>query len=140
MRAGSKNLRKEPNQRIALVVDDSMLVRHCVCRFLEQRGFLVTAASNGLEAIEKLCNAQVDLIVTDMQMPHMGGRELIRELKKTPTTAAIPIIVVTGRRLESEQSEDGANYSIYKDIEIEDQLATALIEIFGKSASAAAGK
>lgn len=117
-----------------------MLVRHCVCRFLEQRGFLVTTASNGLEAIEKLCNGHVDLIVTDMQMPQMGGRELIRELKKTPTTAAIPIIVVTGRRLESGETEEGANYSIYKDIEIEDQLATALIEIFGKSASAAAEK
>ena len=117
-----------------------MLVRHCVCRFLEQRGFLVTAASNGLEAIEKLCNGHVDLVVTDMQMPHMGGTELIRELKKTPTTAAIPIIVVTGRRRARGQTENGADYSIYKDIEIENQLATALIEIFGKSASAAAGK
>jgi CheY-like chemotaxis protein len=131
---------KELNQRIALVVDDSMLVRHCVCRFLEQRGFLVTTASNGLEAIEKLCDSHVDLIVTDMQMPQMGGRELIRELKKTPMSAAIPIIVVTGRRLESAQSEDGADYSIYKDIEIENQLAIALMEIFGKSASTGAGK
>jgi CheY-like chemotaxis protein len=125
---------------MALVVDDSMLVRHCVCRFLEQRGFSVTAASNGLEAVEKLCDRHIDLIVTDMQMPRMGGRELIRELKKTPGTAAIPIIVVTGRKLENGQQEKGANYSIYKDIDIETQLGAALIAIFGKSASAAAGK
>jgi CheY-like chemotaxis protein len=125
---------------MALVVDDSMLIRHSVCRFLEQRGFAVTPASNGIEAIEKLCDLHVDLIVTDMQMPQMGGSELIRELKKTPVTSAIPIIVVTGRRTKQGQKQEGADYSIYKDIDIESQLGAALIDIFGKSASAAAGK
>lgn len=127
---------KKRSSRVALVVDDSMLVRHCVSRFLEQRGFTVTAATNGMDAMEKLCELRVDLIVTDMQMPHMSGSELIRELKKTPATAAIPIIVVTGRRPDGGDRQQGANYSIYKDIDIESQLGAALIEIFGKSASA----
>lgn len=133
---------KERSQRMALVVDDSMLVRHCVCRFLEQRGFAVTAASNGLEAIEKLCDLHVELLVTDMEMPQMGGSELIRELKKTPETSAIPIIVVTARKLKKGQREnvEGADYSIHKDIDIEGQLAAALVKIFGKSACASAGK
>jgi CheY-like chemotaxis protein len=132
-------LGKKRSPRVALVVDDSMLVRHCVSRFLEQRGFSVTAATNGVDAMEKLCELHVDLVVTDMQMPHMSGSELIRELKRTPATAAIPIIIVTGRRPD-EDPQEGADYSIYKDIDIESQLGAALIEIFGKSASAGAGK
>jgi len=43
---------------MALVVDDSMLIRYTVCRFLEQRGFVVEAASNGAEALEVLARVQ----------------------------------------------------------------------------------
>ncbi len=67
---------------VALVVDDSMLIRYTVCRFLEQRGFAVESATNGVEALEILERVQPDLIVTDMQMPKMSGSELITALKK----------------------------------------------------------
>ncbi len=40
--------------QLAMVVDDSMLIRHTVCRFLEQRGFMVESASNGVEALQTL--------------------------------------------------------------------------------------
>ena len=46
---------------VALVVDDSMLIRHTVCRFLEERGFAVEAASNGLDALETLKRIRPDL-------------------------------------------------------------------------------
>jgi len=51
---------------VALVVDDSMLIRHTVCRFLEERGFTVESASNGQEALEELKRAQPDIIITDI--------------------------------------------------------------------------
>ena len=51
---------------VALVVDDSMLIRYTVCRSLEERGFTVESATNGLEALEVLKRIQPDLIVTDM--------------------------------------------------------------------------
>ena len=57
----------------ALVVDDSMLIRHTVCRYLEERGFAVETAANGQEALETLKRLQPDLIITDMHMPKMGG-------------------------------------------------------------------
>ena len=76
--------------KVALVVDDSMLIRYTVCRFLEQRGFVVEPATNGVEAMEVLKRVQPDLIVTDMQMPKMSGTELITELKRTPRTAGVP--------------------------------------------------
>ena len=61
---------------VALVVDDSMLIRYTVCRFLEERGFTVESATNGVEALHVLARVQPGLIITDMQMPQMSGSEL----------------------------------------------------------------
>ena len=55
--------------KLALVVDDSMLIRYTVCRFLEERGFTVESATNGAEALEVLGRVKADLVFTDMQMP-----------------------------------------------------------------------
>ena len=123
---------------VALVVDDSMLVRHTVCRFLEERGFTVTAVSNGQEAIEKVQHLRPDLIVTDIKMPKVDGTQLITALKGTPQTANIPIVIVAGRQSGFERTEKRADFVIYKDIDVESQLLKALTAIFG--AAAAAGK
>ena len=53
---------------VALVVDDSMLIRHTVCRFFEQRGYRVEAATNGHDAVEVLKRIRPDIIVTDMEL------------------------------------------------------------------------
>jgi CheY-like chemotaxis protein len=111
---------------VALVVDDSMLIRYTVCRFLEERGFTVESATNGVEALEVLTHLQPDLIVTDMQMPKMSGPELITVLKSKPETAKISIIIVASRASGFDESEKRANFAIYKDIEIEAQLEKAL--------------
>ena len=84
-------------QQIALVVDDSMLIRHTVCRFLEQRGFSVASAANGVEAMHILSNVLPDLIVTDLMMPKMTGSELITAVKANPRMARIPVVVLAGR-------------------------------------------
>jgi CheY-like chemotaxis protein len=116
---------------VALVVDDSMLIRHTVCRFLEERGFTVHAATNGVDALERLKNIVPDLIVTDMQMPRMSGGELITALKADQPTANIPIIIVAGRDSGFEKTEKRANATIFKDIDIEEQLARALFALLG---------
>jgi CheY-like chemotaxis protein len=127
---------------VALVVDDSMLIRHTVCRFLEERHFAVESATNGQEALEILKRVQPDIIVTDMQMPKMSGSELITALKSQPTTANIPIIIVAGRQSGFDKKEKRANFAIFKDIDIEAQLSEALRVIMGARASKgnAAGK
>ena len=126
---------------VALVVDDSMLIRYTVCRFLEQRGFAVESASNGAEALDVLSRVRTDLIVTDMQMPKMSGGELITALKSKMETAGIPIIIVAGRASGFDTSEKRANFAIYKDIDIDAQLAKALDAVLGKANRAtAAGK
>lgn len=114
----------------ALVVDDSMLIRHTVCRFLEGRGFRVESASNGLEALESLNSVRPDLIVTDMQMPKMDGFELIDALQSRPDTAGIPIVILSRKRFHPELKSNVVRYVIYKDIDITAELAKALDEIF----------
>jgi CheY-like chemotaxis protein len=128
--------------KVALVVDDSMLIRHTVCRFLEERGFEVESATNGLEALDVLRRVCPDIIITDMQMPRMTGSELITELKAKPETLNIPIVIVAGKQSGFENNEKRANFAIFKDIDIESQLAKALLAILGPgSANAlAAGK
>ena len=113
--------------RTALVVDDSMLIRHTVCRFLEQHGFAVESASNGCEAVETLEHFSPSLIVTDLVMPRMSGSELITVLKSRPETAAIPIVVLAGRASEQEMPrESRADFLIFKDIDIVEQLSKTL--------------
>jgi two-component system chemotaxis response regulator CheY len=125
---------------VALVVDDSMLIRYTVSRYLQQRGFTVESATNGAEALEILARLQPDLIVTDMQMPKMSGNELIAAVKSDPRTASVPIIVVARRSSSFEESQKVANFAIYKDIDIEEQIGKALDAVMGKAKAQAAGK
>ena len=121
-------LESKPKPKLALVVDDSMLIRHTVCRFLEERGFQVEAATNGLEALEMLATLEPDIIITDIQMPRMSGVELISALKSDPRTAQIPIVALSSLQCGAKgPAEDArADFSILKDIDIESQLESTL--------------
>ena len=119
---------------VALVVDDSMLIRHTVCRFLEERGFTVESATNGVEALDALHRVRPNLIVTDIQMPKMGGSELITALKADASTAKIPIVIVAGKQSGFENHEKRADFAIFKDIDIESQLTKALETLLGAKA------
>jgi CheY-like chemotaxis protein len=127
--------------KIALVVDDSMLIRYSVCRFLEARGFAVEAATNGSEALDVLARTKVDLIVTDMRMPKMSGSEFITALKGKPETAGVPLIVVTSKANGSCEPDERADFAIYKDIDVETQLDAALEAVMDdRSRGQASGK
>jgi two-component system chemotaxis response regulator CheY len=123
--------------RNVLVVDDSMLIRHTVCRYLEGIGYDVEAATNGQEALDLLeGDYHPDLIVTDMQMPKVTGSELITALKEKPATCHIPIVVLQGKKTTSDgPQETRANYTIYKDIDIEAQLKKALAAALSSATS-----
>src|SRR5450432_3762006 len=123
---GTCAVHSESMSILALVVDDSMLIRYTICRYLEDRGFAVESATNGEEALEVLNRVKPDLIFTDMQMPKMSGSEFITVLKSRPETAAVPIIIVAGRSSGLTESEQRGNFVIYKDIDIDIQITKAL--------------
>jgi CheY-like chemotaxis protein len=115
--------------KTALVVDDSMLIRHSVCRYLEERGFIVESATNGAEALVLLEHFVPDIIITDLSMPRMGGAELVSRIRQMEVFAGTPILVLASRRSASGLPNDlppGAAAIIYKDIDMEMQLGFAL--------------
>ena len=113
--------------RMAIVVDDSMLIRHTVCRYFEQRGFLVESATNGDEALQIMRYITPDIVVTDLQMPKMNGAELIAAIKARPETAHIPIIVLSGRSSDAKPvNNNRVQAIIFKDIDIVQQLDLAV--------------
>jgi CheY-like chemotaxis protein len=79
-----------------LVVDDEPDLRFILRRIFEKAGHEVADAGHGAEALECVRGSPPELVVTDMMMPVMDGRELIRRLRADPATAHIPILAVTG--------------------------------------------
>ncbi|MEW5797705.1 MAG: response regulator [Bacteroidota bacterium] len=88
-----------------LVVEDDRNIKELVIFKLKNSGFTVATAGNGLEALEFLKSNSVDLIITDVMMPLMSGKELIIALKQNPATKEIPTIMLTSRTLEKEVVE-----------------------------------
>jgi CheY-like chemotaxis protein len=98
--------------RTALVVDDSMLIRHTVCRFLEERGYRVESATNGADALQILQGYHPDILITDMMMPKMDGTQLITELKKNPVLARVPVIVLAGKQSGAAAGDAGGCHDL----------------------------
>jgi two-component system, chemotaxis family, chemotaxis protein CheY len=81
-----------------LIVDDSAIARSFIRRILEISGFLnvkVVEAANGNQALEILKTLEIDLVLTDLNMPEMDGEELLKRVKRSPKLNHIPVIVIT---------------------------------------------
>ena len=107
-----------------------MLIRHSVCRFLEERGFIVEAATNGVEALTVLEHFVPDIIITDLSMPRMGGAELIATVRQNQEFAATPILILSASRnadVLARELPREIEAVIFKDIDIEEQLVRALV-------------
>jgi chemotaxis protein histidine kinase CheA/CheY-like chemotaxis protein len=83
--------------RRVLIVDDSLSVRKYLSAFLTTRNLKVYSASNGGEALKMLEENEVDLIITDLEMPIMHGYELVSRIRASSKWKGIPIIVLTSR-------------------------------------------
>ncbi len=78
-----------------LSVDDSASIRQMVNLTLSSAGYEVLEAANGAEGLAKAGNQQLDMVVTDLNMPEMDGLGLIRELRKLPAYRGVPILFLT---------------------------------------------
>lgn len=78
-----------------LVVDDDDDSRTLVERVLRRNEFRVTTAVDGGDALEKVADGQVDLVILDVMMPGMDGYEVYHRLKESDRTRHIPIIMLT---------------------------------------------
>lgn len=81
--------------RTALIVDDSISIRQVVSFTLSEAGFSVLEAVDGLDALDKLSGSNVDLIITDLNMPRMDGINFIRNLRGRPANKYTPVLMLT---------------------------------------------
>ena len=78
-----------------LIVDDSAIVRKALTRQLEQFGARVTQAEDGQQGVEAALSGHFDLIISDVEMPHLDGFGLCAKLKDSPGTRGIPVIMLS---------------------------------------------
>ncbi|PSB20395.1 hybrid sensor histidine kinase/response regulator [Phormidesmis priestleyi ULC007] len=124
---------KEP--RRVLVVDDSITVREMERKLLQNRGYLVDVAVDGMEGWNAVRSSPYDLVISDIDMPRMNGIELIKAIKGHPRLGAIPVIVVSYRDREDDRMqglEAGADYYLTKSSFHDDTLIRAVMDLIGE--------
>ncbi len=83
--------------KTVLIVEDEEAVRELEKFILEQVGYEVMEARDGLEGLAKAEFKKPDIILLDLMMPDVSGGRMFDEMKRHPSTAGIPIVVVTGK-------------------------------------------
>jgi two-component system chemotaxis response regulator CheY len=117
-----------------MVVDDSKTVRNYHGTILKSMGLDIVEAENGMEALERSLDADIDLYLVDVNMPIMDGYSFIKDLRKQDNHKIVPIIMVTTQ----EKDEDKINaYSVganlFETKPIKPEQLQAYIDILVKS-------
>jgi two-component system cell cycle response regulator len=101
-----------------LIADDSPLVLRMIEKMMTEAGLQVVTAKDGLEALDKAVTQDVQLVILDVMMPRMNGYQACRLLKTEPSTASLPVVILTSKDQEGDRFwglETGADYYITKD-------------------------
>jgi twitching motility two-component system response regulator PilH len=80
-----------------LVVEDSAPQREMISELLQKSGLVVSVATDGVEAIEKIQTYKPDLVVLDIVMPRMNGFEVCRQIKSDPQTQNVPVVLCSSK-------------------------------------------
>src|SRR5262245_50460669 len=123
---GAAAPRAEDESFTLLVVDDNGPNRDALSRRLVRHGYRVVAAANGHEALQRLAQGPVDLVLLDVQMPGPDGLEVLRALRQTHAPTALPVIMATGRDGSDDivrALELGANDYVTKPLDVPVMLA-----------------
>ncbi len=116
------------DQPLALVVDDSLSARRALVEVLEDAGYAVQVARDGMEAVQVIETKRPQIVLTDLEMPRMNGIELATHLRAHRETADVPMIMITSRSTEKHRRralEAGINAYLTKPFS-EDQLFTEI--------------
>ena len=101
----TKSAVSAPHRKIVLAVDDSLSARRSLAQFVQDAGFEVRTARDGLEAIEIINSKRPDLVLADLEMPRMNGLELTAHLRANQATHDLPVIMITSRSTAKHRHE-----------------------------------
>lgn len=124
-----------PGKRV-LVVDDSLTVREVQRRLLENNGYLVDTAVDGMDGLNALNTGHYDLVVTDVDMPRLSGIGLVERIRAEKATAALPVMIVSYKDREEDRLrglEAGADYYLTKSSFHDDSLLDAVRDLIGEA-------
>jgi CheY-like chemotaxis protein len=117
----------EPTESI-LVVDDSPSKRYVLGRWLRRGGYAITEATTGAEALERMEDTDIDLVILDVRLPDMSGFTVSERIKENPAHASTPVIHVSAAAVEMEDRKQGlargADAYLVDPIDPEELLAT----------------
>ncbi len=119
-----------------LIVDDAVTVRMYHRQLMEDLGFAVEEAVNGVEALEKGLQQNFDLFLVDVNMPKMDGYRLVQEMRRMPELQAVPVIMISTEESELDKEKAylaGANFYVVKPAKV-DELQTYAMLLAGKVA------
>ncbi len=117
-----------------LIVDDSITVREVECRLLQNKGFEVQTAVDGMDGWNAVRIGNFDLVITDIDMPRMSGFDLVRSIKDDPRLYKIPVMIVSYKDRDSDRRkgiEAGADYYLTKSSFHDETLTKAVQELIG---------
>ena len=114
-----------PVKKRILVVDDEQDILTLVTARLEQNGYEVLIASDGLEGLEKAEKEKPDLVLVDVSMPRMNGYQMVQLLRQYESLKEIPVVVITASRQKDEaawRTQVGVEHFILKPFEAKELL------------------
>ncbi|MEI8047577.1 MAG: hybrid sensor histidine kinase/response regulator [Bacteroidota bacterium] len=113
----SEAAKEDVQQKNILVAEDSITIRSMLRNFLETAGYNVKTAVDGLQALGFLQQEKFDLVVSDIEMPHMTGFELTAKIREDKNLADVPIVLVTALESPDDRQQGmdlGANAYVVK--------------------------
>lgn len=123
----------KPRKRI-LVVDDSLTVREVERKLLQNKGYDVDVAADGMEGWHAVRSSRYDLVISDVDMPRMNGIEFVTEIKRDPRLRDIPVMIVSYKDRESDRLrglDAGANFYLAKSSFQDESLLSAVADLIG---------
>jgi two-component system sensor histidine kinase and response regulator WspE len=136
MKLGQTARAEKTGRKRVLVVDDSLTVREVERRLLENRGYEVTVAVDGMDGWNAVQGSRFDLVVTDVDMPRMDGIDLVKRIKGIALTRSLPVMIVSYKDQEEYRTrglEAGASYYLTKSSFHDETLINAVRDLIGEA-------
>ncbi|MDC0712452.1 response regulator [Stigmatella sp. ncwal1] len=115
-----------------LIVDDEAAIIEALQELLTDEGYSVATAFNGAEGLKRLKESRPDLLLLDLMMPVMDGRELLRRVREDPALQDLPVVVMSAGRI-SEEERRAASATLAKPFELDLLLSTLDAQLQGKA-------
>ena len=134
-KVSGKKIQKSSGKKRILVVDDSLTVREVERKLLQNSGYEVLTAVDGMDGWNKLINSTFDLIISDVDMPRMNGIELVSKIKGDPKQKKLPVMIISYKDREEYKRKGldaGANYYLTKASFHDESLLKAVRDLIGE--------